>query len=553
MADNASSFRSIRTRDQLAEYCGVPLHTLTMFAYADSSHFYRDWFVQKRNGLGQRKISSPIASLKRVQRIILEGIKEEYKPLGCVYGFVDKKNVAENALLHTKKKTVLTLDLKDFFPSINSRRVFGLFSKHFKFNSEVSSTLTGLVTHKGCLPQGAPTSPIISNMICFKMDRTFLNYCSVHRLTYSRYADDLVFSSTSSYAMARLVNQDEGSPTFLTEFLVKTIEDNGFSINNRKVHIANKGTRQLVNGIIVNMKCNMPRNEYRSLRSLFHLWKKAGYSRAIKEYLYKKPQYRDKLLVDGEFVSESIFINHIRGRLEYYSLVIESNGRPSSPIIKLWTMFHLQTGEKVPYVTHEMTSVLITYAYDADSPDSDEASICVTDASGVLCRGYIMTCKHCLPEDNVDRRGNPIVLNIQGPNGLSLSASADLFRSYHGFDFAYAPLNMDSVQQINLLNLDYRLQPGEEITAVGYAGGRANPHCVHAVVLPDTHQNGEIAVDRPFIKGMSGGPVFNSRYELIGIVTRGSDESSYVRDGKFLTLSTLREFEPFIRISSAMK
>lgn len=545
VADRAISFRSIESRDQLAQYCGVPLHTLTMFAYADHISFYRDWFVQKRNGLGRRRISSPVASLKRIQRTIMGGLKESYRPLSCVYGYVDNKNVAQNALMHTKKKTVLTLDLEDFFPSITSRRVYGLFNKFLGFNSEVSSTLTGLVTHEGVLPQGAPTSPIISNMICYKMDKALLNYCAAHHLTYSRYADDLIFSSTSSYSMACLLDRSEGRPASLSAFLVETITNNGFKINQNKTHIANQGSRQLVNGIVVNVKCNMLRSEYRSIRAMFHIWEKCGYFQAVKKYLRAKPQYRDKLLFDGEIVSESVFIRHIRGRLDYYSLVVGSNGRPSDPMIKLWTMFYLQTGEKVPYVTYEMSSALITYVYDSVAPSSGEIATCGADASAVLCRGFILTCRHCIPQDHTDAYGNPVQVEIRLPNGKGASVNSGSFKSYCGFDFAYAPLNGCDIQQVNLVNLDYCLQPGEEVTAVGYAGGRVSPYRVNAAVRPDTHKDGELTVDRAFIKGMSGGPVFNSRHELIGIVTQGSSESSYARDGKFLSFKTLRELEPF--------
>ena len=397
MASPEIRFTSISTNAQLAEYCGVSWDELRMLAYADGIKRYTEWFVPKKNGEGFRRISSPMANLRRVQRAIAKGLSESYSPLKCVYGFVCERNVAMNALQHARKRTVLTLDLKDFFPSISASRIHGLFVKTMGFPQEVANTLTNLVRHEGSLPQGAPTSPVISNMICFKMDRALLNFAANNGLTYTRYADDLVFSSTSAYSARKMVDQGKNAVCGINHFITDTIEANGFEINERKVHVANRGSRQIVNGIIVNQKCNIRRSQYREFRALFHRWSREGYSAAAAAYFRNKKNHchKPKLCDGDELCDEKTFARHIRGRLDYFSMVEGVNGHPTEPMAKLWTLFHQVTHERVPYLTFEKSAVQLSYAFD--SRESDD--VVGADSSGVIIQDILMTCSHGLPKE----------------------------------------------------------------------------------------------------------------------------------------------------------
>lgn len=538
------SFTSISTNAQLAEYCGVSWDELRMLAYANRIKRYTEWLVPKRNGEGLRRISSPMANLRRVQRVIAKGLSESYSPLKCVYGFVCKRNVAMNALQHVRKRTVLTLDLKDFFPSITAPRVRGLFMKAMGFSQDVADTLTNLVCYEGSLPQGAPTSPVISNMICFKMDRAFINFAANYGLTYTRYADDLVFSSTSAYSARKMVDQGKNAVDGINQYIIDTIEANGFEINERKVHVANRGSRQIVNGIIVNQKCNIRRSQYREFRALFHRWLTEGYSAAAAVYFGNKKNhcYKIRLLDGDELCDEETFARHIRGRLDYFSMVVGVNRHPTEPMAKLWTLFHQATHERVPYLTFEKSAVQLSYAFDSkEKNDIDEAEF-----SGVIIRGILMTCAHGLPEESNDKDGEAVSIDIRTEFNDRFSIDISSFKKYTGIDFAFAQLDskFDKIG-VRSVNTAYLPQAGETIYASGYAGGKKPSHCVRASVLPSRYGNGSIVVDRAFIKGMSGGPVFNSRHEVIGIVLKGSDESSYSREGEFLPFSVVADLEPF--------
>ena len=544
MASPEIRFTNISTNAQLAEYCGVSWDELRMLAYAEGIKRYTEWLVPKKNGEGFRRISSPMANLRRVQRAITKGLSESYSPLKCVHGFVCERNVAMNALQHTRKRTVLTLDLKDFFPSISAPRVRGLFMKAMNFPQDVADTLTNLVCHEGSLPQGAPTSPVISNMICFKMDRALLNFAANNGLTYTRYADDLVFSSTSAYSARKMVDQGKNAVCGINHFITDTIEANGFEINERKVHVANRGSRQIVNGIIVNQKCNIRRSQYREFRALFHRWIKEGYSAAAAAYFGNKKNrcYKAKLCDGDELCDEKSFVRHIRGRLDYYSMVVGVNGHPTEPMAKLWTLFHKAAHERVPYLTFENSAVQLSYVFDSKEVNDTVAA----ESSGVIVRDILITCAHGLPEECTDMNGNVVSIEIRTAFDDKFSIEAPSFRKCSGFDFAFARLDtkLDNMG-VRSINTAYLPQAGETIYASGYAGGKKPSHCVQASVLPGRYGNGSIVVDRAFIKGMSGGPVFNTRHEVIGIVLKGSDESSYSRDGEFLPFSAIEGLEPF--------
>lgn len=544
MASHDTSFIRISTTTELAEYCGVSWDELRMLAYAVGIKRYTEWLVPKKNGEGYRRISSPMANLRRVQRAIAKGLSEFYRPPDCVYGFVCKRNVALNALRHARKRTVLTIDLKDFFPSISASRVYGLFFKTMDFPKEVAHSLTNLVCYEGSLPQGAPTSPIISNMICFKMDRALLNFAANNGLTYTRYADDLVFSSTSAYSARKMVDQGKNAVDGINHFITDTIEANGFEINERKVHVANRGSRQIVNGIIVNQKCNIRRSQYREFRALFHRWSKVGYPAAATAYFGNKKNhcYKPKLCDGDELCDEITFARHIRGRLDYFSMVVGVNGHPTEPMAKLWTLFHQATHERVPYLTFEKSAVQLSYAFDSKEKDD----VVGADSSGVIIQGILITCSHGLPKECIDKNGDAVSIDIRTAFGESFSIEASRFTKYSGFDFAFARLDADFGDLgIQSVNPRYMPQAGETIYASGYAGGNAPSHCVQASVLPSRYGNGNVVVDRAFIKGMSGGPVFNTRHEVIGIVLKGSDESSYSKDGEFLPFKSISDFEPF--------
>jgi RNA-directed DNA polymerase len=160
---------------------------------------YKTFNIPKKSG-GLREITAPVTPLKIIQRKLNQVLQAVYRPRYSVHGFTRRKNVRTNAQQHSGQKYVFNIDLSDFFPSINFGRVRGLFmSGPFDHNAEVATILAQICCFDGRLPQGAPTSPVISNMICSKMDGELQQLAKTHRCYFTRYVDDMTFSTSLPY------------------------------------------------------------------------------------------------------------------------------------------------------------------------------------------------------------------------------------------------------------------------------------------------------------------------------------------------------------------
>jgi RNA-directed DNA polymerase len=236
---------------------------------------YVEFEVPKRSG-GVRRISAPRAKLKEVQRAILEKILEHMPAHDAAHGFVKGRSTVSNAEPHTGSTVVVRVDLEDFFPTVHYRRVKGLFQSH-GYGDEVASTLAGLSTHRpklpdgtvvwpGALPQGAPTSPAIANLVCRRMDSRLTALAKKAGATYTRYADDLSFSF-------------EKPPEKLGRFLwwVNAIlQQEGFLENAPKRRVMRKNSRQRVTGLTVNEQVSIPREERRRFKAILNNCRKHG-------------------------------------------------------------------------------------------------------------------------------------------------------------------------------------------------------------------------------------------------------------------------------------
>lgn len=216
---------------------------------------YKDFTIPKKSG-GVRKISAPRGSLKQILSYLNVIFQAMYEPTVAAMGFVPGRSIVDNAAVHTGRNYVFNTDLKDFFPSIHQARVWKTLQlKPFSFNKEVASVVAGLccmldpngITDKkgmiiGVLPQGSPCSPILTNIICRNLDRKLLGLAKRFNLRYTRYADDITFSSD--------YNVFKESGEFIEEF-TRIIAEQGFEINDNKTRLQKSGQRQEVTGLVV--------------------------------------------------------------------------------------------------------------------------------------------------------------------------------------------------------------------------------------------------------------------------------------------------------------
>ncbi len=264
----------------LSRQSGLSLPVIKYLAFhrrvSKKSH-YHIFEIPKKSG-GKRKISAPKSQLKSFQQWILDNILNKISVGEMVHGFTSKKSIVTNAEPHLDKDIIINIDLKDFFPSISYKRVKGLFSR--LGYSEQLSTVFALVctqahteevlldgvkyfVHKGerFLPQGSPASPAISNIIAYKLDKRLQGLAQKLGFVYTRYADDLTFSTHDT---------NEQNINKLLYFVRQVINDENFTIHPDKLHIMRRKHQQKVTGIVVNEKLNVERQKLRKFRALLH-------------------------------------------------------------------------------------------------------------------------------------------------------------------------------------------------------------------------------------------------------------------------------------------
>jgi RNA-directed DNA polymerase len=264
------------TRRDVAQLLGVELKKLTWWVWAlDERKRYRDFALVKRNG-GTRTISAPIRPIKDIQRKLAAHLLSWYTPPIQVHGYVSGRGPTTNARAHRRQEWVLRVDLAEFFPTIHFGRVRGLFlAPPFDFGPDAATFLAQICCHNRSLPQGAPTSPVISNMICRSMDRQIAQLAARERCYFTRYADDITFS-TDRTVFPNSLAYIEGTKTYVGAALRELITESGFSVNNAKTRLVPRSQRQQVTGLVINKQLNVPRDYVRELRMLLYIWEHYG-------------------------------------------------------------------------------------------------------------------------------------------------------------------------------------------------------------------------------------------------------------------------------------
>ncbi|MBI4559910.1 MAG: RNA-directed DNA polymerase [Candidatus Hydrogenedentes bacterium] len=219
---------------------------------------YKEFTIPKRSG-GTRTISVPSQELKAVQKRILRRLFQRLKAHPTVTGFERGHSIVTNALCHVGKAVVVRMDIKDFFASTSAKRVDAYF-RTIGWDSEAAGLLGQLCTHRGGLPQGAPTSPRIANVVNYRMDARLAGLATKQGAAYTRYADDLTFSfeNDDATAVRRVVR---------TAKLI--LKDEGYEVHHRKkLQVRRRHQRQTVTGLVVNQVASLPRKTRRWLRAV---------------------------------------------------------------------------------------------------------------------------------------------------------------------------------------------------------------------------------------------------------------------------------------------
>ena len=243
---------------------GIKWKTLEFIINNMEKNYY-NFNISKKSG-GTRKINVPTESLATCQKFIKENILDMVPIHDSANGFANCKSIITNAQMHINQEMILNIDLKDFFPSIDSKKVFYVFHNLCGYSTDLSYCFTKLVMYNGGLPQGACTSPVLSNIVSFKMDIRLSNLAKKMGLTYTRYADDITFSGPKEKV-------NDG----LLRIVTQIINESGYEINNKKTRFQSYKIKQEVTGLIVsNGVVSVPKNYIKKIRQELYYIKKFG-------------------------------------------------------------------------------------------------------------------------------------------------------------------------------------------------------------------------------------------------------------------------------------
>lgn len=326
-----TKFNQLQTKDDFAKLLGLKSAKYINYLLYNvkTDNLYNSFTILKKNG-GERVIHAPKKELKFLQKKLsnvlwecyLESIESKskdknFKTPVLSHAFEKGKSIITNSQMHRNKKYILNIDLKNFFDSFNFGRVRGFFikDKDFTVSPEIATVIAQIACYQCKLPQGAPSSPIITNLITRILDYRIVKIAKKYRFTYSRYADDMTFSTNRELNSNKLRASKE-LDNFLTE-LEEVIISSGFEINPKKTRLSNNMQRQEVTGLVVNKKINVKREYIKNTRAMaFQLYKDGAFE------IDKKPGTINQLTGRFAFIFQ---IDQYNNYLLYKKSLIQNN------------------------------------------------------------------------------------------------------------------------------------------------------------------------------------------------------------------------------------
>lgn len=521
----------LQSKADLAGFLGLSLEKLDFFENPTSMYdLYRNKMVPKKNG-GYRELLIPRSDLKRVQRIIACELEKSYKPLPCVHGFVKGRSIKTNAETHIGSQVIVGLDIKDFFPSISSRRVYGLLvSKKLCLVPEVAFCISRIVATPKGLPQGAPSSPIISNMICLGMDKQLMHLSHDYHYQYTRYADDLTFSFNSFYFFYR--HFYSGGKLRLPYKLRGAITDfhgtKSFELNEDKSFYSCSFSRQLVTGVVCNLKTNIKREQYRRLRSTLHRLNNGDHKGAMGCYYGKSTSK----LTDEEI---RMFEPSLRGSLDFYKSLIKDPWT-SGPLKSLGSLYNKSRPEESSIFPVALQQDSILYLEGEDCEHTPFEGL------GFYLTGFgLVTAWHVICDavsHDMESREIKVFSSDKTPLGKFIF-NIEIVQENKRDAAILQDVPSEILKNIPKLPSNINLPTkGERISAyqLHFSESRLNfeLHSGDLLRIEGPGEEGTLCYTNcSFRHGMSGGPVFNEAGQVVGIVHSATEQDKL---GSFLPL-----------------
>lgn len=317
------AFHEMKRFEDVANLLEITEHALWIVLVKNKLNNYKQITIPKKNG-EERTVYLAHNDLSIIQHKLKYVLELLFVPHFTAHGFVKEKSIVTNAATHVNKNFVINIDLENFFDTIKYQRIVNMFIKYFKCNLRIAHTLSNIIVHPlGHLPQGSCLSPLISNVIAKSMDKQLFELCKdIGEVQYTRYADDLTFSTNRKRIPHNLASTPINSSPQISEVLRSIIENNGFSVNEAKFRIQTKFDHQSVTGIKVNHRLNVNKKYIRDLRMYLHMFERTmEIDVAIKDF-NKRRDIRTKFYKN---IDKNWYIAHhfrvLKGMIEFVGFV----------------------------------------------------------------------------------------------------------------------------------------------------------------------------------------------------------------------------------------
>lgn len=523
-------FKDLNTKNDLLYVLNASLIKYDYLIY-EKKNLYTSFYIDKKNG-AKRNILSPCFGLKKMQRdlnIILNANYDINKEI--VHGFLKGNGIKSNALVHQNSNYILNIDLKDFFDTIHFGRVRGMFMKQpFNFPNYIATNLAKVTCYEKKLPQGSPTSPVISNIICYRLDREFDFLCKKYNCKYTRYADDITISTKMLHFPKEIAKYD-GNQVILSKKITTLIEKEGFKINYEKLNLSSRANRQEVTGLIVNKKVNVKKVYLKNLRALLHNTLKYGlYLEGCKYLKNKNINFSNKTEVCKKFQ------NVLKGKIEFLKMI---RGIDDRVYIKYAEMFNEIIGEErfvvdygIPIKEFIENRTFPLVSYD----DMIQGSCFFTEKYGFVTSTHVIVTPetfmneneysnlkagesfrynsksikpfYILDHKNIKKNVNPIITK-QNIDSDIINCKSRLPKKYFKIRFDYIPSEEEKVYIAG-----YGEFKNYETTSINYIESKITG-------ISEFLGRKICCINDKIYHGMSGGPVLNEKREVIGIVYAG--------------------------------
>lgn len=479
---------------------------------------YNASFIPKRNGQ-PRALLIPSLRLKMIQRRLLSLLENLYIPGSRVHGYVEGRGLRTNATPHIGKRYVLNIDLQDFFGTVTFQRIRGrLKARPYGLTDAIATTIARLTTCNGSLPIGSPTSPIISNIMCSGLDSGLAELAKSRGCFYTRYADDLTFSTNRRSFPRSLAEREDGESGVVTiagSELSAVISLQGFAINPAKTRLLTKSDRQEVCGVVCNEKLNVLPKLKKEIRGALHAWRKFGLEDAEKEW-ESHFNYRNAASFEDCIRGKLEFFKHIRGAsdpivvkyVQQFNELRQSTLPISVPIVRDWQSELART-----------SCCIHSYMNVGDD---------MVQGSGFLISGgYIVTNRHVVAKGA--KRFDTV--EVVFPGSIKIPIEVEVISELPAQDLALLRAKDDVWQQtLATVTCEVSDVPSDRNDVVWLTGWPNyyegdDVHLIQGVVTGFSYPEGVkvFRIAPNIVFGNSGGAVFDESGRVVGIATRGSD------------------------------